>query len=74
MAKRHRKKQVDIALLENPVEKSDSQVTFDAFFNRCVFDGRLKDWQRKEILAFFQDKNLKEKENLELYESTLALY
>lgn len=74
MAKRHRKKQVDVALLEPSEEKPSPQVTFDAFFNRCVWEGRLRDSQRKEIAAFFRDRNLKEKENLELYESTLALY
>ena len=74
MAKRHRKKKGDVALLEVSVEKSNSEITFEAFFSKCVFDGKLKSWQRQEIAAFFKDKKLKEKENLDVYESTLALY
>lgn len=56
-------------------QKPSSEITFEAFFVKCVQEGKLKDWQRLEIKAFFlSDMKLREKEDLETYEETLGKY
>lgn len=73
MEKRRRNsKVVDSPLTEAP--KPSSAITFDAFFAKCVKEGKLKSWQSKEIAVFFKDLGLREKEDLELYEETLKKY
>ncbi len=54
--------------------KQDSKVTFKAFFSRCVILGQLKPWQEKEIYAFFRAQDLKDKEDLDVYQKTLEKY
>ena len=56
------------------VKKQDSKVTFKAFFSRCVILGQLQPWQEKEIYTFFQTHNLKDKEDLDIYQETLSKY
>lgn len=55
-------------------EKLSQEITLDAFFHKSVAEGKLKPWQRAEIEAFFKDSNLRNKEDLEVYESTLKKY
>lgn len=74
MEKRRRKDQVVDSAPEIKVKKPSSQVTFDAFFAKCVKEEKLKPWQRKEIAVFFEGSGLREKEDLELYEETLKKY
>jgi hypothetical protein len=48
------------------IQKPSSEITFEAFFVKCVLEGKLKDWQRQELRAFFfTDMKLREKEDLE---------
>ncbi len=54
--------------------KPSPQITLDAFFHKCVFEGKLKPWQQHEITAFFRNLKLREKEELKVYEETLAKY
>ena len=56
-------------------EKKPSQaISFEQFFSEKVRVGKLKDWQRKEIFAFFKDLNLREKEDLATYEEALGKF
>lgn len=74
MEKRRRNKKVvdSVSLADAP--KPSSAITFDAFFAKCVRESKLKSWQYREIAVFFKDLNLKEKEDLEVYEETLKKY
>jgi len=74
MEKRRRKQSPVDSESRDPVAKPSQVMTFDAFFNKCVMEGRLKKWQRLEIAAFFRDLNLREKEDLELFETSLKKY
>lgn len=74
MEKRRRKDPVADSVSEIKVEKPSSQITFGAFFAKCVKEERLKSWQLKEIAVFFKELGLREKEDLELYEETLKKY
>lgn len=56
-------------------KKESSQITFEAFFEQCVREGRLKRWQRLEIETFFvTDLRLKRKEDLDTYQTALEKY
>lgn len=55
-------------------KKQDSKVTFKAFFSRCIILGKVKPWQENEIYAFFKTQNLKDKEDLDIYEEMLKKY
>lgn len=54
--------------------KRDSKVTFKAFFSRCIVLGQLKPWQEKEIYTFFRAQDLKDKEDLDVYQKILEKY
>lgn len=55
-------------------ELSDD-ISFELFFSKCVDEGKLKSWQRKEIETFFKhDCSLRDKESLRTYEETLAKF
>lgn len=56
------------------VKKRDSKVTFKAFFTRCIVLGQLKPWQEREIYEFFRAQDLKDKENIEVYQEMLKKY
>jgi hypothetical protein len=71
---KRKKSSAEISTQKNEERKPCSRITFEAFFHKCVFEGKLKVWQHKEIAAFFQDKKLKDKEDLEIYEETLSTY
>jgi len=73
MEKRRRKNRTNVSI-PSEVKKSNSEITFEAFFIKCVSEGKLKNWQQKEIAAFFKDLKLRDKEDLEIYEQTLKKY
>jgi hypothetical protein len=54
--------------------KPSLALTFESFFAKCVFEGRLKSWQQLEIAAFFKDAGLRDKEDLDTYEAILKKY
>lgn len=74
MEKRRRNSKVVDSPSLVKAQKPSSATTFDAFFAKCVKEGKLKSWQSKEIAVFFKDLGLREKEDLELYEETLKKY
>lgn len=74
MEKRRRKNRADDSVSMDETMKSSSEMTFEAFFTKCVHEGKLKDWQRLEIATFFKDMKLREKEDLETYEASLGKY
>lgn len=50
------------------------QITLELFLTKCIREGKIRFWQKQEIEAFFRDKKLKDKEDLEVYEDTLKKY
>ena len=75
MEKRRRQNRASDSVSVEEIQKPSSEITFEAFFVKCVREGKLKDWQRLEIRAFFlTDMKLREKEDLETYEETLGKY
>lgn len=74
MENRRQKQRAGDSKSLSKVEKPSSEITFEAFFTKCVFEGKLKSWQKLEIATFFKDAKLKDKEDLEVYEATLGKY
>ena len=50
------------------------EVTFKSFFTWCVVTGKLLEHQENEILAFFRDHRLKDKEDRDKYLKVLENY
>ena len=74
MEKRRRNKSAVDSESTDQTLKSSSEITFDAFFIKSVNEGKLKAWQRFEIETFFSELNLRQKEDLEVYEQALKKY
>lgn len=72
--KRSKKQRLKIPEASIQVEKSSQEISFEMFFAKCVYEKKLKSWQYKEILAFFRDMKLKDKEDLKVYEDTLGKF
>lgn len=51
-----------------------NEVTFKAFFSRCVNLGKARYWEENQIYAFFKNRNLKDKEDLDTYQKMLGKY
>lgn len=49
-------------------------VSYRIFFHDCLARGLVKDWQEKEIHAFFRDLGLRDKEPVDTYKIALAKY
>lgn len=49
-------------------------INFSQFFQRCVAQGVLKPFQEKELYAFFRDKGLRDKEDLDKFQKALKEY
>jgi hypothetical protein len=62
-----------IQVVKNVV-KSEEDVTYQAFFQKCLTRGLVKPWQEKEIHAFFRDLGLKDKEPSDRYTDALSKY
>jgi hypothetical protein len=70
-----RSKKQRLKVPEAAVEvKPSQQISFEMFFAKSIQEGKLKPWQHKEILAFFKDMGLREKEDLKVYEDTLGKF
>lgn len=69
---RKRKKKVSRRRKKAP--KESKEVTFKAFFSWCVNTGKLLEHQENEILAFFRDHRLKDKEDRDKYLKVLENY
>lgn len=54
--------------------KAPEKITFSAFFSQALNQRLVRAGQEKEILAFFKDLRLKEKEDLETYLQALSKY
>jgi len=74
MEKRRRKDKGVSSSPQIGAKKLSSEVTFESFFVKCVREGKLREWQRLEIAAFFRDLKLREKEDLEVFEESLKKY
>lgn len=72
--KRSKKRRSRVSETSVEEVKLSQEISFEMFFARCVATGRLKKWQRGEILAFFRDMKLREKEDLKVYEDTLGKF
>lgn len=72
--KRQKKLRAQVSEDSSESKKLSQEIPFELFFAKCVFEGKLKYWQRKEIFAFFKDMNLREKEDLTTYEETLGKF
>lgn len=55
-------------------KKQVQKVTFKDFFSRNVILGLVQERQEREILAFFKAQDLKDKEDLDVYQKTLEKY
>lgn len=69
-----RRNKTDARVSESNERKLVQEIPFELFFAKCVFEKKLKSWQRKEILAFFKDMKLREKEDLTVYEKILRKF
>ena len=69
---RKRKKKASSRRRKTP--KEPTEVTFKQFFSWCVNTGKLAEYQEKEILAFFRDHRLKDKEDRDKYLKVLDKY
>lgn len=67
--KKTRKKSSDA-----PAGGKKPQITLELFLTKCIREGKIRFWQKREIEAFFRDRKLKDKEDLEVYEDTLKKY
>lgn len=74
MENKRRKSRAKVSKSSKEDKKPSPKVTFETFFFKCVIEGKLKSWQRKEIAAFFKDMKLKDKEDSEVYEEMLKRY
>lgn len=74
MENQRKKNSAKSSMSKDKAIKPSSALTFEAFFSKCVKDGKLKAWQDKEIAAFFKDMKLRDKEDLEVYEAMLGKY
>lgn len=75
MERKRRKKSTSTRRRKKPAPKKEStEVTFKAFFSWCVITGRLDPHQEAEILAFFRDHRLKDKEDKDKYLKVLQKY
>lgn len=72
--KRSKKRRLKVSEASKVEAKPSQEISFELFFAKCVHDGKLKPWQHKEILAFFKDMKLREKEDLKVYEDTLGKF
>lgn len=54
--------------------KALEKITFSAFFSQALNRQLVRTGQEKEILAFFKDLRLKEKEDLDTYLQALSKY
>lgn len=71
--KRGRKQRSGVSEASNGTKPSQ-EITFDLFFAKCVTEGKLRSWQHREILAFFRDLKLRDKEDLKVYEDSLGKF
>lgn len=69
-----KKQRLKVPEASDEIVKPSQEISFELFFARCVHEGKLKHWQHKEISAFFKDMNLREKEELKVYEDTLGKF
>lgn len=72
--KRSKKQRSKVSESSKEDVKPSQQISFEMFFAKCVHEKKLKSWQYKEIAAFFKDMNLKDKEDLKVYEDTLGKF
>lgn len=65
-----RKRSKKVSKKAQPKKKSN-EVTFKAFFSKCVNTKKLKEWQEDTVWAFMKKNGLKEKEDLDTYQKML---
>lgn len=58
----------------NVEQKVESVVSYREFFAICLAKKLVKDWQEREIQAFFKDLGLTDKESADKYKDALAKY
>lgn len=56
------------------VKPSREEISYALFFAAKVREGKLKAWQHDEVLSFFKDHGLREKEEPKVYEDLLGKF
>ena len=69
--KRTKRKEIKETVVSKPVENT---ISYGFWFTIALRDGRVKFWQDKEILVFFTNRNLSDRETKSRYDETLKLY
>ena len=59
---------------EEPKIVQSEMVSYRVFFHTCLANGTVKEWQEREIHAFFKDLGLQDKETSDTYKIALAKF